>query len=146
METLINEQIAQQVKEVFKELEHPVEIILFTLQGHQSSEYIQQLLDEICALSELLHLDIHDFDGDRERAAKNHLDKAPGFVLAGRDGTDILDFGIRFAGLPAQFEFSSLIYGIMTVSKRDSMLKPETRKSLAEIKNLIHLMVFVTPT
>ncbi len=146
METLINEQIAQQVKEVFKELEHPVEIILFTLQGHQSSEYIQQLLDEICALSDLLHLDIHDFDGDRELAAKYHLDKAPGFVLAGRDGTDILDFGIRFAGLPAQFEFSSLIYGIMTVSKRDSMLKPETRKSLAEIKNLIHLMVFVTPT
>lgn len=40
MEKLINEQIHKQLVDLFnKELVHPVEIILFTSDAHQSSEY-----------------------------------------------------------------------------------------------------------
>ncbi|HQF45279.1 MAG TPA: hypothetical protein PLA37_05585 [Anaerolineaceae bacterium] len=147
MEKLINEQIHKQLVDLFsKELVHPVEIILFTSDAHQSSEYMEQLLEEVCSVSDLLALQTHDYESNQQLAEQYHLDKAPGFVLAGREGDAILDYGIRFAGLPAQYEFNSLINGIITVSKRDSLLNPAVRQSLAEIKQPVHLMVFVTPT
>jgi alkyl hydroperoxide reductase subunit AhpF len=74
------------------------------------------------------------------------VDKVPGLVLAGRDGDQILDYGIRYAGIPSGHEFSSLIHDLVLVSGRDSGLREQTRAYLAKLDKPVHLQVFVTPT
>jgi alkyl hydroperoxide reductase subunit AhpF len=75
-----------------------------------------------------------------------HVDKVPGLVLAGRDGDQITDFGVRFAGIPSGHEFASLVHDLVLVSSRDSGLDPLTRDFLKNLTSPLHLQVFVTPT
>ena len=56
------------------------------------------------------------------------------------------DYGIRFYGIPAGYEFASLIGDILDVSSGDSGLAPETKAALADLKEPLHLQVFTTPT
>ncbi len=70
----------------------------------------------------------------------------PGLVLAGREGEEIIDFGVRYAGIPAGHEFSSLIHDLVLVSGRDSGLDRKTRDFLGGLTQPVSLQVFVTPT
>ncbi len=144
---LLNDQVAGQVKQVFERLNHPVHVILF---GSQSAceycEDTQQLLTEVTDLSEKLSLEILDLEKDRETASKYRVDKAPGFVLLGKDSEKLVDYGVRLFGIPSGHEFSTLIHDLILVSGRDSQLNPNTREYLAGLKEPVHLQVFVTPT
>ena len=79
-------------------------------------------------------------------AGNFNVTKAPGVVIAAKDGAQITDFGIRFSGMPAGHEFSTLITDIMIVSKRDSGLNQQTRDFLKDLEQPLLLQVFVTPT
>jgi alkyl hydroperoxide reductase subunit AhpF len=148
MEQFLSPDVSKQIKEIFQRLKEPVKILLFTSQV-QNCEYcaeIQQLLSEVVALSPLLSLESYDLENDAELAVKFRVDKAPSFVLAARNGDQLEDTGVIFAGIPAQYEFSSLLQGLLMVSQRDSGLNPATRQFLAGLKEPVHLQVFVTPT
>jgi glutaredoxin-like protein len=56
------------------------------------------------------------------------------------------DSGICYYGIPSGYEFSSLIEDILDVSKNDSGLLEGSKDLLNQIKQPIHLQVFVTPT
>ena len=57
-----------------------------------------------------------------------------------------MDFGIRYAGIPSGHEFTSIIQDVLLVSGRDSGLNDQTRSFLKDLKDPIHMQVFVTPT
>jgi glutaredoxin-like protein len=59
---------------------------------------------------------------------------------------DETDYGIKFYGIPAGYEFASLIEAIKLVSTGSHGLKPDTTKFLDGLKKDVHLQVFVTPT
>ncbi len=148
MAPLLENDVKNQVKDVFKDLAHPVEILFF---GNSSElcEYCQDTLDlltEVAELSGKISLQEFNLERDTELAARYHIDKAPGFVLLGRLGDDLIDYGIRFAGVPAGHEFTSLINDILLVSRRDSSLNQATRDSLSKINQRVLLQVFVTPS
>ena len=148
MEKMLNEQIEEQVREVFEGLENPVNILFFE-SNQGSCEYCeptQQLLHEVVQLSDRLSLSVFDIDRNKELAEKYHVDKTPATVIAGLDGEEVLDYGVRFLGIPAGHEFTSLIRNIIMVSNRDSGLSEETRAFLSKMETPIHLQVFVTPT
>jgi glutaredoxin-like protein len=105
-----------------------------------------QLLQEVTGLSDKLSLAVYDLDTDAEVARQYHVDKTPGIVLAAKDGDTITDYGVRYAGIPAGHEFSSLIHDLVLVSGRDSGLSQETRDLLKGIEQPVHMQVFVTPT
>ena len=144
---LLNEDILGQIREVFEQLQQPVEVLFF---GRQSDcmycDDTLQLVSEVVELSDKLGLSVYDLDEDAAIAQQYRVDKAPGMVIAGRDGDQILDFGIRYAGIPSGHEFSSLIHDFVLVSGRDSGLSEKTRDYLKSLKDPIHLQVFVTPT
>jgi alkyl hydroperoxide reductase subunit AhpF len=118
---LLNETIAEQVREVFTQLSEPVEMLFFGQEaGCEYCEDTLQLVQEIVALSDKLSVEIYDIDKDAPIARQYKVDKAPGIVIAGRDGDQILDYGIRYAGIPAGHEFSSLVHDLILVSGRDS--------------------------
>jgi alkyl hydroperoxide reductase subunit AhpF len=56
------------------------------------------------------------------------------------------DYGIRYYGLPAGYEFSTVLDAILDVSKGDSGLEAESKEKLAHLAQPVHLEVFVTPT
>jgi len=148
LERLLTEDISQQVREVFEQaLQNPVHILFFGSELRcEYCEPTRSLLEEIIPLSEKLSLRIHDVDKEPEIAKKYRVDKTPGIVVTARDGDDIIDYGIRYSGMPSGHEFTSLMNDLVMVSQRSTDLKEETRVFLSTIKEEVLLQVFVTPT
>ncbi len=139
---LLSETIKAQVKDMFNDLRNEVKIITFTQEIEcYACKDNRMLMEEISTLSEKIKLEIYDFVNDKQQTEKYKIDKIPATVIAGEK-----DFGIRFYGIPAGYEFMSLIHAIKLVSSGISTL-PEFLKE--KIKNLIkpvHIQVFVTLT
>jgi glutaredoxin-like protein len=147
MSKLLNDDIVNQVQEVFDGIKNPVEILFFE-QG-ADCDYCsdtRQLLEEVVAISDQLSMKVYNMQDDADVAKQFNVDKAPGIVIAAKEGNQITDYGVRFAGIPSGHEFSSLIQDILLVSTRDSGLNPQTRQYLQGMTEPLLLQVFVTPT
>ena len=147
METLLNDELGDQVKGAFAQLNNPVEVLFFGRQGDcEYCDQTLQLVEEVSELSDKLHLSTYDVESDAELASKYNVDKTPGLVITARDGDQLVDFGVRYAGVPSGHEFSSLIQDLILISGRDSGLSQQTRDLLADLTEPVSLQVFVTPT
>jgi hypothetical protein len=136
--SLLNDNIQKQIREAFAALTGPVKIVMFT-QGENVPECetcadTRQLLEEVSALSDKITLDVYDFVRDAQLAEQYHIDKLPAVaILSG--GAAPKDYGIRLYGVPAGYEFSTLIEDILMVSQQKSVLNAKT---LDELKQLTH--------
>lgn len=147
MEKLINDSVAEQVKQAFAGLSNPVQILYFGSDDNcETCTETRQLLGEIAELDKRVYLSTHDLKTDAALAKKYNVDKAPALVIAGKSGDDILETGIQFSGIPAGYEFSTLINDILLASKLDSGLSDDTRAFLKALTTPLLLQVFVTPT
>jgi glutaredoxin-like protein len=148
MEKLLKDEIVRAVGQVFEaQLKQPVELLYFAKKDNcETCDSTRQLLEEVVTISDKLHLSTYDLDDNTEDAIKYNVNMAPELVIAGREGDTLIDYGIRMAGIPSGYEFSSLIQDIIMVSGRDSGLKPNVRQALKNLKKPVHLQVFVTPT
>jgi len=147
MEKLLNEQIIDQVKQAFAQMKEPVQMLFFG--SRENCDYCteaQQLLEELAAVDEKLGLSIYDLQDNADVAAQFNVDKAPGIVIAAKDGDQVIDFGIQYSGIPSGHEFGVLINDILLVSGRDSGLSKAVRDFLKHLEKPLHLQVFVTPT
>lgn len=100
-----------------------------------------QLLDELSAANPLLQMKLHQFENDAEAVKQFGIDKIPAIAVVGKK-----DYGIRFYGIPAGYEFSSLLSAILLVSTGITKLSADTKKFLDNLQKPIHLQTFVTPT
>lgn len=156
MPNLLNDDIRGQVKEVFAaQLNQPVEVLFFGSTDDENCAYCsdtRQLVEEVVSISDKLHLTVYDVDQHNQTAQTYHVDKTPTLVITGRDGNGssgeetLIDYGVRYIGLPSGHEFSSLVHSLILVSGRDSGLNPQTRQFLKALAKPIHLQVFVTPS
>jgi len=147
MAKLLNNDVVKQVEEALSPMTGPVHLLYFGQKdGCIYCADTQQLLEELAPISEKLSLEIYDLKADADVAEKFNVDKAPGIVIAAKDGDNISDFGIRYAGIPSGHEFTSLIQDILHVSARDSGLTQETRDFLKDLEEPIFMQIFVTPT
>jgi alkyl hydroperoxide reductase subunit AhpF len=139
---LLGDSDVAEVRSILQEMANSVKLVHFTQELNlQYGTEAQQLLEEISQLSDKLSLDVHNFLVDKEKVAEYSIDKVPATVI--RNGKD---YGIRFFGLPAGYEFSALLDGILRVAKGDSGLQAESREKLAKLSKPLHLEVFSTPT
>ena len=144
---LLNDKIRGQVSKILEDMTGSVKLVLFT----QSSGALEcetcgetrGLLEEITTLAPTgkLSVEIHDFVADVAAVESYQVDKIPAIAVVGAQ-----DYGIRYYGIPAGYEFSSLMDDIMAVSKGESGLSAATQASLAKIDKPIHIQVYVTPT
>lgn len=147
MAKLLNEDVVKQIEDAFAPMKKAVHVMFFAeKEGCDYCTDTQQLIEEVVAISDKLTLDIYDLNDDVDVAKKFNVDKAPGIVIAGKDGDTVSDYGIRYAGIPSGHEFTSLIQDVLLVSGRDSGLAQETRDFLKELTEPVLLQVFVTPT
>ncbi len=147
-EQMLDEKIQEQVKQIFAELKEPVSVLFFGSK-EQNCDYCdqtRQLMGEVVALSDKLSLQAYDVDEQPEIAAQYHVEHVPGIAMVSPDGDGYKDYGIRYAGIPAGHEFTSIIRDLLMISSRDSGLSKETKEYLSQVDKPVHLQVFVTPT
>jgi len=147
MSSLLNKDIVQQVREIFHKLQHPVHILFFEQKAKCGScNETRQLVEEVVAISDKLSMNVYDLDANRDVAQKFNVDKVPVTVVSAKNGDQIIDLGIRYAGVPSGHEFTSFIQGILLVATCDSGLKEQTHTFLKLLDKPVHMQVFVTPT
>lgn len=149
MAEMLDENIKGQVRELFTNMRSPVAILFFGSSQPDHCQYCsetKQLLQEVSDLSSQISLEAYDIDEDAQLAKQYKVDGVPGFVLTRQEGEKKIDLGIRFKGIPAGHEFSSLVNSLVLVSHGESNLSTDTRRFLSELTKPVHLQVFVTPT
>jgi len=139
---LLSDPVRKKTTELLAKVEHPVRLVLFTQESEcQFCKDAVGLAQELDGLSDMLSVEVQDLQKDSARAAEYHVDKVPAFVVAGEK-----DYGIRYYGVPAGFEFTTLLTSIELVGRGDSGLKPETRAKLSGLASPLDMQMFVTLT
>jgi len=140
---LLKDKDRQYLQEEFtKRLKSPVKLVVFTQTiACGFCEQTEQIAQEVASLSDKITVEVYNFVADKAIADQYGVDKIPATVIEGEQ-----DYGIRFFGIPSGYEFSSLIEDIMMVSSGESGLSEDTKKTIATVKEPVHIQVFVTPT
>lgn len=139
---IISEKDQKQLTDIFKSLLNDVKMLIFTQEFEcEHCKMTRSLLEEVAALSEKITLEAHDFVKESDLAKKYGIDKIPATILLGDR-----DYGIRFYGVPAGYEFTSLIEDIIDVSKRDAGLPKEVLNELSKIDKPVHIKILISPT
>jgi alkyl hydroperoxide reductase subunit AhpF len=123
---VLKEKDKEKVANIFKGIEKDVKIVMFTQEMEcPHCEMTRMMLEEVSDLSDKLSLEVHDFVAEADLAKK--------------------DYGIRFYGVPAGYEFNVLVEDIMDVGKRDPGLSQEVMTELARIDQPVHMQVLISP-
>jgi alkyl hydroperoxide reductase subunit AhpF len=139
---LLRDEDVAEIRSRLEPMTGPVRLVHFTQE--LNLEYgleTRQMLEELTRISDKLALETYNYLLDKDRVAEYAVDKVPATVI--RNGKD---YGIRFFGLPAGYEFATLLDAILAVSAGDSGLQPQSRARLAQLTDPLHLQVFATPT
>ncbi len=140
--SLIRERERDQIRRKFGALQNPVKLLMFTQDFEcEYCSMTRQLLDELAGLSDKLYIEVRDFVAEADMAKQYAIDKIPAIAVLGEK-----DYGIRFYGVPAGYEFPSLLESIQDVSRHDPQLSPEVLAMLSRIDQPVHMQVMVTPT
>jgi alkyl hydroperoxide reductase subunit AhpF len=148
---LLNDQDTAFLRKRFaEEMVSDVRLVLFapTVGGlalpgedYEMAEYTRQILTEVAGLSDRILLEEHSLATEPDLAAQYGIARAPATAVIGAQ-----DFGVRFYGMPAGYEFVTLIDVILDVSKGRAPVSPQTVEALAALGGDAHVQVFVTPT
>ncbi|MCL4371789.1 thioredoxin family protein [Candidatus Marsarchaeota archaeon] len=124
-------------------MEGQVSIIHFT-DSKENCEYCDEtlaLLKEVQALDSRIKLVEYDIKSHSAEAKFLGVDSAPATIIGGKRV-----YGVIFQGIPAGYEFSSLIGDIVDASKGSTDLPESIKNALKGLSKHIDIKVFVTPT
>jgi alkyl hydroperoxide reductase subunit AhpF len=148
--SILNEQVKQQVRERFAErLSGPVQLKLYLRPGSgrlilpsgmgcPTCEEARELAEDLQeAAPEQIHLEVIDVT-----TQDSDVTELPTLTLAfpGEEPR------IRWQGLPAGYEFATVVDAIERVSTGEHGLSEATVQRLAEVSEPLEVMVFATPT
>ncbi|MFC2076810.1 thioredoxin family protein [candidate division KSB1 bacterium] len=138
----LDETVTGQVRERFSELEGTVRLVVFTQELEcQYCRENRDLMTEIAELSDKIEIEVYNFQTDSDQVEKYGIDKIPATAIVGEK-----DYGIRCYGIPAGYEFSSLIEDIVDVSRGSVELGEDVLAAIKDVNEPVHIQVFVTPT
>ena len=130
------------IEKKFDSLENDVEIIMFT-QEHECHlcKETREFVQKVGESSPKIKTTVYDFVNDEDKAKKYGVEKIPAIAIIGKT-----DYGIRYYGVPAGYEFNMLLDDIVDVSKGTTPLPDTVKQKLAGISKPVHIQVFVSPT
>jgi alkyl hydroperoxide reductase subunit AhpF len=97
-------------------------------------------------LSDKIVIEEVNFILEGDRAGQFGIDRVPAVAIAYEDEGVVKDSRIRFLGMPAGYEFISLVHAILLVGGRESILSAENRVQVAAASDPTTMQVFITPT
>ncbi len=132
----------QKIRESLSALPNPVTLLFFTQSlGCEACVPAGQIATELASLSDKVTLEEVNFVLDKDKVAAYGVDRVPALAVVGKE-----DYGIRFFGVPAGYEFTSLLDAVMLAGRGDSGLSEDSRKRLAAVTEPTNIQVFSTPT
>ena len=152
---LLGDEDTKYLRESFSELKSDVGVTVVTREksrlvlpgaddgggAEDASAEVKQIVDEVAATSPRIKVTHVDAAADAERAqtlAGAHL---PAIVFGGAASKGTL----RYFGLPAGYEMSTLIATLMDLGSGEDMVPAEIAGELAKLTAPVHVQVFVTP-
>ena len=169
--TIIAEKDRETIRQLLdKDMVDDVELLFFTRprsrvfvpgrQECQTCDETRELLEGLVSLSDKLSLSTHDLSATPEVATTYNVSEVPtvmlrrrnGAAAAGGDSGDADGAGpstppnVRFVGLPAGYEFSTLIADLVDLSAGRTDLSEAALQVVRAIDSPVHIQVFVTPT
>ena len=139
---IINEAQMGLIKRQFEKLKGEVELIIFTQELEcRFCKETRELVLELGALSPKVKTKVYDFVLNGDEIMKYNIKSIPAIAIVGKS-----DYGIRYYGVPAGYEFPVIVEDIVDVSLGTTSLAENIKKKLAEIKKPVHIQVFVSPT
>ncbi len=133
------------IKEMFqKDLKGDVNLMLFYDDKKEACEYCnetRELLKELVSADSRIKLVEYDINKSQKEAKFLGIDKVPALIIGGSRVYNAIYFGI-----PAGYEFASLLEDIVDASKGITRLSNTTKERLKELKKPVDIKVFVTPT
>jgi len=130
------------IKKKFTALVNDVELVNFTQEYEcQFCKEARDIVLQLGALSPKIKVKVFDFVNNGDNVTKFNIKKIPAIAIIGKQ-----DYGIRYYGVPAGYEFTAFIDDIIDVSNGTTSLSEIIKKKLADIKKPVHLQVFVSPT
>jgi glutaredoxin-like protein len=142
--SMINEKDKQAIADRLSKLTGAVKLVVFTQEMEcQYCKETHQLVEEVAGLADKVSFEVRDFVADEAEAKKLGIDKIPAIAVLGEGDKD---YGIRLYGIPAGYEFMSLLESMEIVSRGESGLSAAGKEKIKELKKPVDLQVFVTPT
>ncbi len=139
---MLNNELQQQLREVFSQLQNKVTIALFTDQNDCSTcKETKEFMEELLPLSDKLELKNYDIDNDSKLAQEYDVKMVPSIVLLDQEGNYKR---IKFNGIPAGHEINSFIPALIEVSGAQSALPEEMTKAIMAINKPVDIKVFIT--
>jgi glutaredoxin-like protein len=139
---LLSEEVLGQLRQAFVGLTGPVKLVVFTQEMEcQYCRENRMLAEEVAQASDKIALEVYNFVLDKPQVEKYGIERIPAIVVEGAR-----DYGIRFYGIPAGYEFASLVEAIKIASSASPGLSASTLQRLAEIRSPVRIRVFVTLT
>lgn len=144
--SLLREEDRQFLIKEFQSLPEAVKLVVFTQEFEcQYCRETRLIAEELASLSDKISVEIYDFVKDKAAVEQYGIDKVPALAVV-RGGAQPKDYGIRFYGIPAGYEFTTLVEDVMMVARGETGLTSASKQQLAQLAQPVHLQVFVTPT
>lgn len=144
---IMDAETAGKVKETLEGMKGKVHLLLFTDKERCTlCRETAEILEELSALGPQLTYEALELGENEEKARSYGVELTPAIIVLKGDRDENEYPGIRFFGIPAGFEFTSLMDAIMTVSNGENAISKEGVEVLRGLKKDVHIQVFVTPT
>lgn len=140
-----NERVKEYIRSSFEDLERNVILKVFISKDKKRCLYFNEALElasKVASLSRMVSLKVFDVDEDKSASSKYSVELAPTILIHCEEE----EYGVRFIGIPAEYEFKVFIDDIVDVSRGTVDLDPQTRALVQSIKSKARVMVFVTPS
>ncbi len=139
---MLDDKIKKEVSKILSVMVNPVTLKFFTQENEcEHCKETHELLNDLLSTTDKLTLDMYDFVKDTTLVKKYKIEQIPAILVM-----DNKAHRIKFYGIPAGYEFSSLLNALLMVSTGIVKLTDETRAFLDTLTKPVHLKVFVTPT
>lgn len=139
---MLNEDVREQLKGIFENMDKDVTIALFTKEEPcETCEETKSFMEEMASVTEKLKLKLYDINKDKEKAKEYNVSLTPSIVLL--DNNENYK-GIKFNGIPAGHEINSFIASIIEVSGNSQELPKALEERISKITKPIDIKVFVT--
>ena len=124
MGQVIDEKAKDEVQSMLDKLTAPVKLVYFR-QKHAcpACREQQQILKTLAGLSDKVSVEVYDLVADAKLAREYLVDKVPATAIVGDK-----DYGIRFFGITGGYEFSSLLEGVLMVSRGSAGLDADLER------------------
>jgi glutaredoxin-like protein len=150
MDRFLDDQLVVQLTEAFQPLDRDVEMLVYTasrlvVPGQEPAGEEQStltLLREVAAASPRLSV-VEQTLGADAAARSRGIERTPTIVLR-EQGSD--RDNVRFVGIPAGYEFQTLVEALRMIGTGDTGLGEESQAQIAAVTEPIRLQAFVTPT